>query len=101
MTPLKEMFRLAKVSGHPVIFHHRDKNRTIEAILPNGESLLCVSITTKPRNLSMVVTPDAFRNPATLMEVKNEIAHCWFVWQDNALHGQFHAEKDALQFIQA
>jgi len=101
MTPLKELFKLAKDSGHPVIFHHRDKDKTIEAILPNGESLLCASIRTLPRNRSMFVTPDAIRAPATLMEVKADMAHCWFVWQENALHGQFRTEANALQFIAA
>lgn len=35
------------------------------------------------------------------MEVKTDMAHCWFVWLNNALHGQFHQESDALQFIAA
>lgn len=100
MTALKVLAQYARTSGNPVTLHHNDEAQTIEVLLPNGESLLCASVTTKPRNRSMFVTPDAIRNPATLMEVKTDMAHCWFVWQDNSLHGQFHTEKDALQFIQ-
>lgn len=98
-SPLKTLFEMAKTSNNPVTFVHRDKERTSEVILPNGESILCVSVRTLPRNRSMIVTLDSIRHPATLMEVKTDVAHCWFVWLENALHGQFSTEQEALQFI--
>jgi hypothetical protein len=98
---MKTLLNYAATSGFPVTLNHNDEAKTIEAFLPNGESLLCVSVRTMPRNRSHFATPDAIRNPATIMEVKTDVAHCWFVWQENALHGQFHTEHDALQFIAA
>lgn len=98
---MKTLINYAASVGLPVTLNHNDEAKTIEAFLPNGESLLCVSVSTLSRNRGMFVSPDAIRHPAALMEVKTDVAHCWFVWQDNALHGQFHTKEDALQFIAA
>jgi hypothetical protein len=96
---MKTLSNYAASSGFPVTLNHNDEAKTIEVFLPNGESILCVSVSTLPRNRSHFVTPDAIRNPATLMEVQTD--HYWFIWQESALHGPFHTKENALQFIAA
>jgi hypothetical protein len=98
---MKTLSNYAASSGYPVTLNHNDEAKTIEVFLPNGESILCVSVSTLPRNRSHFVNTDAIRHPATLMEVQTDMAHCWFIWQESALHGQFHTREDALQFIAA
>jgi hypothetical protein len=96
-TAIQTIRESVKASGHPQTMRgHFEQNRDqLEVFLPSGESMLCQSVRTIPRNLSMFVTPDALRSPAALIQCST--APVWFLWMDAALHGQFHDEQSAIE----
>jgi hypothetical protein len=98
MNTYQHIAYMARTSGFPVPLKRRN---AIELFFPNGESMLCASVRTLPRNHSTLVTPDAVRAPGMLIEIHTDIAHCWFAWIEGALHGQFHDVDSAVQFLSA
>lgn len=92
------MTNYAKTVNFPVVLHERALQT---AYFPNGEFMTVNESHTIPRNRSRCVAVGALKPPGMLFVRRNDMCTVWYAWFDGALHGQFHAEQDAIDAMLA
>lgn len=93
----KNKAKLKRQMKQPTLQTGYGPDKSTLVSLPNGEEILAKSAYWLPRNRSFAIAKGAEREPALLINRVNDMCNVWFIWMDNALHGQFRFEREALK----